>query len=141
MKKPKIVATFGMTFANEANETIIILFPIAKKKLLPGDKRRLEIAMGMKKTNDDRPFEISAGTSLKIKAIVSNSRKKNAAIFGERLLIIKSPTLPKAYPRVPKSNRLFPGLSQDDREFITIRAVKNTEMLRTKEPANRIFNS
>jgi hypothetical protein len=61
----------------------MMLLPVANKKLLDGVNSKLEIAMGMKKTKDERPFESSAGESLKVNATVSSNRNRKEAYLTE----------------------------------------------------------
>jgi hypothetical protein len=56
-RNPIIAAIFGTVSAFSAKYVIMMLFRIAKKKLLGGAIIKLEIAMGIVKTNNERPFE------------------------------------------------------------------------------------
>lgn len=64
-----------------------MLLSIAKKKLLGGAMIKLEIAMGIVKTNNDLPFDSCKGVSLNTNTIVSIKSNKKDPILLERLLI------------------------------------------------------
>jgi hypothetical protein len=87
MRLPTIVAKFGFTFPTDANHVIMAPPVTANKKLLAGINNRLEMAMGMKNTNEERPFASSLGESLNVNATVSNKRKRKEAYRTERRLM------------------------------------------------------
>jgi hypothetical protein len=86
-KNPIIAAILGTVSAAIPKYTIIMLLRIAKKKLLAGAMIRLEIAIGIVKTNNERPFDSCSGVSLNENTKVSSKRNKKDAIRLERLLM------------------------------------------------------
>ena len=83
-----IAVTFGTMLALKASKVIIKLLMSANKKLLAGNNVRLAIAIGIVKTNRDRPFASSMGVSLNVATTVSNKRNKDAAIVLDRLFTL-----------------------------------------------------
>jgi hypothetical protein len=79
---------FGTIETDNANNTMIKLLNIAKKKLAMGWMIKLATAMGRVYTNKDLPFANCAGVSLTEKAIIRSKRKRIAATRLARRLIM-----------------------------------------------------
>ncbi len=77
-KYPSIAGEFGILPVDSENIAMIPLASRAKKKAAPGRKIRLAIAMGITKTNSERPAESCSGVSLKEIAAINSNRNKLA---------------------------------------------------------------